>query len=345
MRIDGTLAWRKGIMRRIARRSSGWRVTTGLVLTGALAFSIAPSSNAATALGINTSDRASVITAYQTWLEPLLAVPTGWNGSIEGCQPGQPSQQNQDAVLSSINYMRAMAGLPAVSLNASMSAKSQAAALIMAANGFLSHTPPQSATCWTKDGYDGASHGNLALGWGYSPDQLTKSTGPRAIVGYMEDDGDGNQLVGHRRWLLSQSLVEVGNGDTSTSNSVYVFGGKTRAPVNAWVSWPTAGFFPRELEPMGRWSLSHPKADFSRAQITVTTDSGKVNTLKYKPVKGFGDNTISWDMNLPDAARQAGAPDYPVTVTVSGIRLGGKKVSKTWTTTFVTASAASPVNP
>lgn len=68
----------------------------------------------------------------------------------------------------------------------------QAAALIMAANSTPSHTRPNTLLCGTQAGYDGASTSNLALGTGLTD----------AIPLYMSDPGAGNQVVGHRRWVL-----------------------------------------------------------------------------------------------------------------------------------------------
>jgi len=294
---------------------------------------------------IDNADRASVISSYQQWLQPLLAVPTEWNGDLSACRAGQPSEQSQAAVLSAVNYMRALADLPPVRMSSELSGKSQEAALIMAANRDLSHQPPSSWLCWSKEGYDGANNGNLALGWGYGPGQLARTTGARAVVSYMEDPGPGNELVGHRRWLLFQALAEIGNGDTDTSNSIYTLGKSRRKAARSWVAWPTAGFFPAELEPAGRWSLTYPGADFSRAKVTVTTPEGEV-PVDLAPVRnGYGDNTLSWDMRLPDAYLADPSADYPVTVKVTGIRLGRKKVTKEWTTTLVKAAAPTTDTP
>lgn len=288
---------------------------------------------------IDNADRASVVASYQQWLEPLLAVPTGWNGDLAQCRAGEPSAESQAAVLSAVNYMRALADLPAVSLSPQLSAKSQEAALIMAANDIITHDLPRSARCWSQAGYDGAKNGNLALGWGYAPGALAGTTGARAVVSYMEDAGAGNQIVGHRRWLMFQRLDRIGNGDTDTSNSIYTLTTPRRQGSSTWVPWPTAGYFPRELEPSGRWSLTYPKADFRRARVTVTTPQGKVR-VKIAPIRnGYGDNTIVWDMDLPPAYADDPSADYPVTVTVSGIRMGSKRVTKEWTTTLVKAAA------
>ena len=291
---------------------------------------------------IDNGSRASVVSAYQTWLAPTLDVPVGWTGSVADCRAGTTSDADRTATLSAVNYMRAMADLAPVVLDPVLSAKSQAAALIMTANEFLSHDPPKSATCWTVAGHEAASNGNLSIGFGYDTgsgqDPLAASTGPRAIVSYMTDPGPGNEIVGHRRWILFQQLKRIGSGDTSTANSLYVIDGYRAPAGTTWIPWPTAGFFPRELEPEGRWSVSYPGADFRKARVKVTTPDGPVSVRKAKVANGYADNTLSWDMTLPPGYT-ASTADYPVTVTVSGIRMpGGKKATRTWTTTLVRAA-------
>ena len=286
---------------------------------------------------IVNSNRGSVVTAYRRRLGPTQSVATGWTGSIAGCRPGTISRADAVSSLSALNYLRAMAHLRPVALDANLSRKSQAAALIMAANQWLDHFPPKSAKCWTADGYDGASHGNLYLGWGYGGG-LSEATGPRAMVGYMVDPGDNNFVVGHRRWLMYQSLTRIGLGDTTTSNSVYVVNNFDSPAPAKWVSWPTAGYFPRELEPNGRWSLTLPDADFSAAHVSVATPQGPIAVTTWPVFDGYGDNTLSWNMRLP-SAYAASAADYRVVVTVTGIRLsGGQTVSRTWSTTLVRAA-------
>lgn len=308
-------------------------------VAGVLVFGLLTSSTTAAAdQAIDNQDRGSVITAYQSWLAPLLLVPTGWDGDLNECRAGKPSTESQQAVRGAVNYMRAMAGLGPVELSEKLSQRSQDAALIMAANDIITHDLPKSARCWTKDGYLGAKNGNLALGYGYGPGQLANVTGARAVVSYMNDPGPGNGPVGHRRWLLFQQLGQIGNGDTDISNSIYLIGSKQQAGSPRWVAWPTAGYFPRELEPNGRWSLTYPKADFRKAKVTVMTPQGEIAVDQYRVRNGYGDNSVSWDMRLPDGYLAEPNADYPVTVTVSGIRVGGRTVTQEWTTTLVKAT-------
>ena len=323
------------------RQLTGRSLATAL-LASLVAVSVHLPMGASPALAADAGDRAQVIADYQAVLEPLLSIPTGFTGNVAACDPGTISEQNAQATLAAVNYARGLARLSPVVLNQARSADAQASALIMAANEMLSHDPAKDARCWTKAGYDGASHGNLALGWSSGGGSVLQSTGPRAVLGYLADPGESNALAGHRRWLLWQGLTEIGTGDTDVSNTIVVIPEPfVSHRGKAWVSWPTAGAFPRELEPEGRWSLSYPGADFSRARVTMWDPSGRTIPVRKNPVaNGFADNTLTWEASLPDGYRSAPDADYPVKVAVSGVRLpGGKAVSKRWTTTLVRASS------
>jgi uncharacterized protein YkwD len=286
---------------------------------------------------INNNDRNSVVNAYLNTLKPELDTPTGWTGRTSGCVAGTTSAANKKAGITAINYMRAMADLAPVTVNAGLSKQAQASSLIAEANNNLTHTPNQDALCYTEEGYKGANNGNIGilLNTG-APEPKAETTGARGVIGYMDDPGANNISVGHRRWLLYSRLTQVGLGDTHHASTIVVIGGPEAKPTQQWVTWPTAGFFPRELQPNGRWSISYPGAAFQKATITVTTQDGSISVKKHRVYNGYGDNTLSWDMRLPDKYYDSTA-DYPVTVTVKGIKIGSKTVTKTYKVTIVDA--------
>ena len=326
--------WHHGDMSsRRTRRSAGIILALAAMVLGSTPANAAPGDP------IDRNDRASVVAGYQGWLVPQLSVPVGWTGSTADCNPGTSSEESQAATLSAVNYMRAMAGLAPVSRRADLVPAAQAAALVMAANEDLSHNPPKSWRCWTPEAAKAASHSNIGLTIGGDPAALTNATGARVVVLYMEDDGDVNASAGHRRWLLYQRLAVIASGDTNTSNALYVVTG-TRAPrtKGAWVSWPTPGFFPRELEPKGRWSLSYPGADFSRARVEMSGPNGPLSVRRNPLDNGAGDNSLVWQVDLASALGDP-AVDVPLTVSVRGIRVRGKTIPPVgWTTTLITAS-------
>jgi len=320
------------------------RVGAAIFAVGAILLSslmISPQAGSAALPAVKLIDnfnRSAVIDAYNKQLKSQLLVPTGWTGNTSKCIPGGTSAANKTASLRAVNYMRAMADLPPVKLNATLSKLGQAGALISEANGWLTHYPYPGMLCYSKNGYRGANQGNLVLHDTGDPREFNEGTGARAIVSYMVDHGDNNKSVGHRRWVLYPRLTEVGLGDTDYANNMVIRGGKVTGPRSQWVSWPTPGYFPRELEPDGRWSFSYANANFKNASVSVKTPDGQVTNIKRTIKNGAGDNTLAWDMVLP-AGYSASNADYEVTVTVSKIQLGKKFVSRSYKVTLIDADS------
>lgn len=135
-------------------------------------------------------------------------------------QVGDTSELFKEAVLTRINYYRAMSGVPAgVVLDDALNEIAQYTALIMGGNDSITHTPltpeslaPGSGTPYqnyiTDTGIIGADESNLAIG----------SYGADSIDGYMEDKGSGNTSVGHRRWLLYPPMLKMGTGDVPSAS-------------------------------------------------------------------------------------------------------------------------------
>ena len=120
-------------------------------------------------------------------------------------------------------------------LNNELNEKCQEAALMMHANSSLNHYPPIEWSCYSEDGYDAASHSNLAMG--------THSSS--SITAYIRDNGSGNYAVGHRRWILYSRASEFGTGSTSNYNALYVIASTVNAPENlSFISYPSPSFFP-----------------------------------------------------------------------------------------------------
>ena len=250
----------------------------------------------ASAVGIDTSKRASVNRAYFRRLKPNLQTPIRWSGSNRRCRAGNPSAAAQSATLESLNFVRALGHLAPVRFDKTLSAKAQKAALIMSANQSLSHYPPRSWKCWTKAGYKAAGRSNLALGY---PELSAGAT----ITMYMDDPGGSNIYVGHRRWIMYPHSTVLGNGATTTTNALWVIGPTDfDRPNPAWVGWPTAGWFPTPLEPIGRWSLSagDDSTDFSDARVSVTHAGERLDVDPHPVAVGYGKPTLAWEVSGAD---------------------------------------------
>lgn len=133
--------------------------------------------NKAGALTVDPSDRETSRIFYHTYYEWASQPGISWTGNVAGCDAGDTAAAFKDAVLLRINYFRAMAGVPGdITFSSVYSQKAQEAALMMSANNDLDHDPPSTWTCYTVDGYDGASHSNLHMGRAPGKSQEKKLT-------------------------------------------------------------------------------------------------------------------------------------------------------------------------
>ena len=62
---------------------------------------------------VNRTSRPAVVDFFNSVYSAALAVPTGWTGSVAGCNAGTTSAAYTSATLDMVNYFRAMTGLPA----------------------------------------------------------------------------------------------------------------------------------------------------------------------------------------------------------------------------------------
>lgn len=130
--------------------------------------------------------------------------------NIAGCQAGQLKQPVRDRVLAVLNDIRARHGLPPVTYALADEAASMQSALMMAANGQLSHTPPADWKCYTGAGATAAGQSNIYLGYGSG---LRYSQDADIMVGYLTDvDNLIANNIGHRRWLLYPFLSSIAYG-------------------------------------------------------------------------------------------------------------------------------------
>jgi uncharacterized protein YkwD len=265
---------------------------------------------------IDTSSQTAVADAYANILTPALHQQVDWNGSINPCSAGTINTEAQNAVFTAVNYFRRMAGLNTVYEDSDASKVARKTALMMIAQGDLSHTPPQSWACWTNNGAHIANRSNLALG----------HTGAEAVMAYVDDFGSNNlNEVGHRRWILSPGQQAMGAGSTtgvkiigntvsyngsnalvwgspagscsgsacdgsawkpSEGDAFFTIGRTSTWSTPEFVTWPSAGYFPYQLAD-GRgserlvWSVSTGSASvgFANAQVTVTKNNLSVGTV------------------------------------------------------------------
>lgn len=268
---------------------------------------------------VDTSSRSAVVSFFNSEYTPSLSVPMEWTGNVATCAAGTTSQAYVDATFQMINFYRGMAGLADATNATSYNQNAQEAALIMSANGDLSHDPPSNWTCWTSGGDAAAGASNLALG----------NAGPHAVIAYMRESGSFNYFVGHRRWILYPRRNQFGTGSvgetTTSANALYVFTGTvTRPPTPDKVAWPPEGYVPYQVV-YPRWSLSLNTSDvvsFASSDVSMTEGATPISlSVVSRTDNGYGDNTIVWEPS--GLSFTPGAQDRVFTVTVSNIMVGG----------------------
>ena len=157
------------------------------------AFSVPAAKLSAAVPQVDTQDRNAVVAHYHSVYQASEDFENhiGWTGDINSCAAGTVSDALQIDTLRRINYFRSMAGVAGdIVFDPVKNAKSQQAALMMVANGALSHFPPENWRCYSADGAEAAKSGNISLG------SSQYYMGPRAVDGLMEDDGSNNAPVG-----------------------------------------------------------------------------------------------------------------------------------------------------
>lgn len=236
----------------------------------------------------------------------------GWSGDVNGCAAGDTLAPGRDNALRLLNLYRFLAGLPPVGHDATRDAKAQECALMMHANGQLSHSPPMNWACWSGGGAEAAGSSNIS-----------STPGVLAVDLYMVDPGNDTTL-GHRRWLLSNSLGPVGLGSTTINSCLWVIGGQGDAGA-AWTAWPPPGVVPIEaihvpqvawadVDETG-WSLQSDGIDVTKAQITVS-EGGVDRPITLTALQGGFGSQYAVSMR-PQGWKAASGKTY--TVQVDGV--------------------------
>ena len=233
-----------------------------------------------------------------------------WSGSTASCDAGDISAQGRANALKMVNLYRFIADLPPVTTDAGRDAATQECALMMHANGQLSHHPPASWNCYTSTGAGAAGSSNIAGG-----------PGVQAVDMYMDDYGNLSTL-GHRRWILSNSLGAIGLGSTSSYSCMWVIGTGGSAGAQ-WTAWPAPGVFPFEaistlywssLDSTG-WSFQSDSMGLGGAQVKITAGGQELPVTVTNLLSGYGSSSaISF---IPDG--WSTQPDTTYTVEITGI--------------------------
>ena len=260
---------------------------------------------------INLGNRQLSRAFYNIVFNASAGTPIQWTGDTDSCNFGTTSEAFKAAVRTRINYFRAMAGVPDnIAFDASYSAKSQEAALMMSRNDDINHNPPNTWSCYTADGALAAQKSNLSYG----------SNGWDAVFGQMKDNGGNNTAAGHRRWILYPQTQYMGSGDVDTdgsyrkTNSLWIMDSNIWGPRPAtrenFVAWPPPGYVPYTVV-FPRWSFSYPNADFSASTVTMTKNGAQVPVQQEAVAVNIGERTLVWVPEGMDTTNNATAWPKP----------------------------------
>lgn len=280
-------------------------------------------SQATTPAWYDTTSKSDITNLYHsTWL-PSRSPAINWSGNVGNCQEGTISQSWTNGVATGLNFLRNLAGVDgSVGIDPVTSAEDQKAALVFSANNQISHTPPANWTCYSAQAATAASNSNICWSSG--------TLAPGCLDLYMADYGSNNTAAGHRRWILYPQTQNFGNGDVphtgsnGSANALWVFDGNfgTARPAtrDAFVAWPSPGYFPYTLLPT-RWSVAYPNADFSKASVALTKNGTSLSVSLEAVQNGYGENSLVWyqtgqnTASAPILIAPVGEDDYSVSVT------------------------------
>lgn len=163
-----------------------------------------------------------------------------------------------------------------------MNMQAQQCALLQRANNMLSHTPPNTWTCYNDVGAMASGRCNISTGPGVS-----------SVDGYMVDPGNPT-TIGHRRWILSNSFGPTGLGSTDRHSCMMTFG---KMKVNkAWQAWPAPGAIPLQAMQGGfgqkvdstGWTIQSDTINLASAMVTVTESGAAQPVMITQLGAGYG---------------------------------------------------------
>jgi roadblock/LC7 domain-containing protein len=230
-----------------------------------------------------------------------------WSGNAAACDAGDMTKEARDNAYRLHSLYRFMAGLAPVPMTDDNNRKAQGCALLMAANGMISHMPDSSWKCYTMEAATTAGSSSLSSGGAVS-----------SVDGYMIDPGNPT-TIGHRRWVLSSMLTGVGFGSSGTFSCQYQPPGRPAAGAKPWVAWPPAGQIPIQafssrfssVDQTG-WSLQSDSIDFKSAQVAVTSGAMSLPVTVTQLGSGYG-STYAMRFN-PMGWQTAAGQTYSVKV-------------------------------
>lgn len=225
-------------------------------------------------------------------------------GAASGCTPGELTPAALEDFQRRVNWYRQFYAIPSVPApQPAYNAQAQECALMMAAEGDLSHDPAPQWECYTQPGAEAAGQSNLSLG---------DTAHAEAIDGFVFDFGN-NDTLGHRRWVLFPGQRGLGYGFFPGAACQVVLDDERsidRSLRAVPVPYPPPGAFPAALMSFATrrgdvvkaaWSISWGRADFSEATVRMA-DAATGRPIALSPdgqprqlADDFGDSTAIFE--------------------------------------------------
>jgi uncharacterized protein YkwD len=287
--------------------------TAGKASTGGSTTATGGSGGAASTGGAATGERGTTEGVCARWKADRANLSEGtWSGSVDTCTAGDISADGRANALRLYNLYRWLGNMPAVVTDPTRDAQAQACALMQYANGTLSHEPPTTWKCYTEEGAKGSGSSNISGGPGVS-----------SVDAYMVDNGNATTL-GHRRWILSNSLGPIGLGSTGKGSSCMQNLNGTGKAGKPWIAWPPQGIVPIQafgnaggrgggtIDTTG-WMVQSDTINLTGAQVAVMANGAAAAVTVTALGSGYG-SRYAFRFNPSGWTSKAGTT-YAVSVT------------------------------
>ena len=253
-----------------------------------------------------------------------------WTGNQQDkCDAGAMNEIDKEDTMRRIMFYRYLAGLEKhdITENTEISKNCQLAATIWVDHDGIGHEMDKTWECMTDGAYEAAAKGVLV------ENAVTSAT---SIDNYIEDLGEMNVDLGHRRWLLMRRLKEVGIGFTKrpslqqgasdqeiAKGVIQVTGTELATDTNEndapFVAYPGPGPQPKNLI-WGKWSVTLPEGsrlgcnkskEIPTGSVVRNSDGKVLVKAPRVPTHTYGDGgTYIFDLPVRDNER------YPIDVNV-----------------------------
>lgn len=180
---------------------------------------------------------------FDVWLADRSGTATGWITDGDQCDAGSLALEAHLTALGYVESYRRLSGVGSVEINAAVAAEQQECALLMHANGNISHSPPPEWNCYTEAGAAAAGSSLSACGF---------FSAASTVDAYVQETISG---LPHRRNVLSVGRAGVLFGHAGSGG--WLRDGGSYAALGTdpeYVYQPNPGFAPLQVF-SSRWSV------------------------------------------------------------------------------------------